>query len=330
MEPIEGYFVESAEGLIFDVKGLVHPPGRVVAYVRYVPDPEGEREHRGLRYKKVYSLRDREELLRRRYPRYLHYDPVLGRVIQSVPLDRVAEVYDPVEKLEELSSSAGGLAALAVELAEIVAEESGIPRRSIGVTGSLLVGMHAAHSDIDLVVYGEREGRRAYEALSALLRAGAGGLEAYGARDLARLYEFRSRDTRMDFGDFARVESRKVLQGKFRDRDFYVRLVKRKEEYGEEYGELRYSRVGRCRIRALVVDDADSIFTPCRYAVEVLEGPKVGPLVEVVSYRGRFCEQAKEGEEIVAEGTLERVEGRSAPYYRLVVGESRYDFVLPR
>ena len=34
---LEGYAVETVEKLIFAVKGLVHPPDRLIAYMRYLP-----------------------------------------------------------------------------------------------------------------------------------------------------------------------------------------------------------------------------------------------------------------------------------------------------
>jgi predicted nucleotidyltransferase len=67
----EGDFVETKDGLIFDVKGLVHPPGRVVAYVRYVPDAAGDRVRLGRRYRKLYSLPDRESYLAENHPSYV-------------------------------------------------------------------------------------------------------------------------------------------------------------------------------------------------------------------------------------------------------------------
>ena len=33
----EGDFLETNDGLIFDVKGLLHPPERKIAYLRYIP-----------------------------------------------------------------------------------------------------------------------------------------------------------------------------------------------------------------------------------------------------------------------------------------------------
>jgi predicted nucleotidyltransferase len=75
-----------------------------------------------------------------------------------------------------------------------------------------------------------------------------------------------------------------------------------------------------------VTDDGDAIFTPCRYgvaAVTFARGAPVDDLRAVVSFRGRFSDQAQAGERIEARGSLERVEPRDGPaYHRLVVGGS--------
>ena len=47
MNSIEGDLIESKDGVFFDVKGLVHPPKRVIAFIRYVPDLNGNREKDG-------------------------------------------------------------------------------------------------------------------------------------------------------------------------------------------------------------------------------------------------------------------------------------------
>ena len=58
----EGDFIETSEGLIFDVKGLVQPPDKVVAYLRYVEDPSGDRKRGRKTYVKVYLLSEREKI----------------------------------------------------------------------------------------------------------------------------------------------------------------------------------------------------------------------------------------------------------------------------
>lgn len=322
--PVEGDFVETIEGLIFDVKGLVHPPDAVIAYVRYVPCARGTRKRGGTGYRKLYSLEEREKFLRMRYPEYIRFDPVFGTTVQAVPRGRIAVHYDPYVKLKDmmLSEDLDPVEEAAVELARLMMEEAGLGPGSVGVTGSILVGLHTDSSDIDLVVRGERNAKRAYAALLSLREKGL--IEPHDDQTIRRLYRFRSEDTPLPFEVFTKMESRKVLQGIFRGREFYVRLIKEREECGERYGDRVYVPLGTQRIRAEVVDAEDSIFTPCKYIVsnvEVLEGPRQTTVREVVSLRGRFCELAREGERIVARGKLELVRCRDGSiHYRLLLG----------
>ena len=98
------------------------------------------------------------------------------------------------------------------------------------------------------------------------------------------------------------------------------------------YGAVRYTSEGYAKIRARVVDNSEAIFTPCCYkigGVEVLEGVRVEPIEEIVSFRGRFCEQARNGEVVVAQGKVERVrrEGKRE-YYRLLLGNKVSDHMI--
>ena len=313
------------------MKGLVHPPDAVIAYVRYVPSSKGSRRRKGRRYLKLYDLEERREFLAEKYPYYLRFDPVFSLELQAVPLSRISRHYVPSTRLRELLSSASrdSLEEKAVNLALLIKEEAGIPLSSIGISGSILVGLHTENSDIDIVVRGEREGCKVYEAM-ALLFEECGELKPYSLEGLKKLYEFRSKDTPIPFGDFARMEGRKRLQGTYRGVDFYVRLVKRPKEYGEKYGDKVYVPIGTQIIRALIDSSKDSMFTPCRYAissVEIVEGPPVKP-VEIVSFRGRFCELAREGERITAKGKLELVRSREGDeHYRLLLG-AKGDFMI--
>jgi predicted nucleotidyltransferase len=83
-----------------------------------------------------------------------------------------------------------------------------------------------------------------------------------------------------------------------------------------------------CAVSAEVADDEESLLTPCRYLlghVEVLAGDPACAPREVMSFRGRFAEQAKKGERVFARGRLERVRSEELEYYRLVVGEDPRD-----
>ena len=327
----EGDFLETHAGLIFDVKGLTHPPGHVVAFLRYYPDPLGTRIRRGVKYSKVYSLKARLKLLEERFPEFLRYDEVFERTMSEVPVSRIKTYYEPSVYLRVLSKrrDLDPVEQDAVDFADEIRREAGVPKESIGVTGSVLVQLHRKDSDIDLVCYGSREARRVYSALGRLLEDPESAIEPYDHSGLRKLFAFRKKDTELPYSDFVRVEARKKLQGTYRGRDYYVRLLKGWVEIPYRYGELRYKPMGRTEITAVVSDDSENIFTPCRYPlreVHVSSGVDL-PIREVVSFRGRFCEQARKGETVEAAGEVERVEGRLGVYYQLILGSHKQDFL---
>ena len=92
--------------------------------------------------------------------------------------------------------------------------------------------------------------------------------------------------------------------------DLFVRFVKDWSEITEQYGDECFKNSGYSKIIADVDDTTESLFTPCCYKlanVQAVEGPKVSPIKEIVSFRGRFCEQAKNNERVIAQGKVERV-----------------------
>lgn len=330
----EGDFIETHDGLIFDVKGFVHPPDRVVAFIRYFPDPEGERTKNGVTYGKVYSLSRRYALLKERFPQYLVYDPVFDETMCEVPVKDVKKRYDPIDMTRRLrrTKNPDALQISALKLAKLLKEEAGIQWSTIGITGSVLVGLYNCESDIDLIIYGSENCRKVHSALRDMLAHGETPLRPYDRDELERLFDFRLKDTETSFEDFVRTETRKVLQGKFEDRDYFFRFVKDCNEVKEEYGQVTYRKLGCSMIVATIEDDAESIFTPCRYGlsnVRILKGHRIKGLMDIVSFRGRFCEQARKGETVIAQGKVELVKDANLnhEYRRLLLGNKTSDFM---
>jgi hypothetical protein len=329
MRAREGDFVQTSDGLFFDVKGLLHPPDRIVAYLRYYPDNRGTRSRDRVRYVKVYDLTKRRLLLEKRWPRYLYYDEVQGRELQGVPKDRILHLYSPQQRLETLlrSKRKDALEASATGLVEALARESGLSLKHFGISGSLLVDLHREGSDLDIIVYGLTAAKRVRRALATLLAYNR-TFHAYDPRDLRRLYLRRRSQEAITFTDFKLQERLKVFQGRFLRHDYFIRCVKDWEEITERYGETRFVPLGGCTISAQITDDTESLLTPCRYLlthVDVLAGNCSYRPSEVVSFRGRFTEQARQAERVFARGRLEKTRSKDSENYRLVVGEGPGD-----
>jgi predicted nucleotidyltransferase len=335
MRAREGDFIESIEGLIFDVKGLVHPPDRLIAFIRYYPDEKGSRKRQGTNYSKVYSLSERFQLLSEKFPEYIVYDSTSDAKLCEVPIQKVRRRYKPTQKLEELRGNPKCLDELekkALELADIVKMSANIFSRKVGVSGSIMVGLHNPRSDIDLIVYGVKNCRKVYSTMENLLGEKQGPFKPYTHEGLKALFDFRSKDTVVGFEDFVRSESRKVLQGKFMGTDYFIRFVKDWSEIDEKYGDVQYVNVGYARIKATVADDSESIFTPCVYKIDdvhVFEGNSF-PVTKIASFRGRFCEQARNGEVVIAQGKVEHVidNKRNRQYFRLLLGNKPSDYFV--
>jgi len=304
--------------------------------LRYVPDPEaGDRIKDGISYRRLYRFAEQERWIREMCPQYRAYDPVFQTTMQSVPRSMVRRIYHPCMYLRRLmqGSKKSALEEDFVAFLSILQKKAGVPLSALGITGSVLIGLHNERSDIDVAVYGERNCRSVHQALRSLLDEGgeqdlgrldAGGIEA--------LYDQRAVDTKMDFREFADLESRKANQGRFRERTWFVRFIKEPRETEDRYGDRGYKTLGRARIHALVADDAEAIFTPCRYrlsGVRNVEGRQLPEPREIVSFRGRFCEQARPGDHVMATGTLERLQySRGDIRHRLLLGNSPEDTMI--
>jgi len=339
MKAREGDLIKTKSNVVFDVKGLVHPPNKIIAFPRFIPSPQGTRQGKDTLYGKVYSLGDRFKYLQENHPDLIVFDPVFGETLCEAPIDQIAEHYQPTEKLASLRTSKilSTLENKALKLATALKEKADIPWNAIGISGSIMAGLTNEKSDIDPLVYGVENSRKAYTALQELLKTADSGFKPYSRDELQTLFDFRSKDTQMSFEDFVRVESRKAFQGMFMGTDYFVRFVKDWSETNEQYGEVCFKNSGYAKITANIADDSDSLFTPCTYKlkdVAVGEGPKLAPITEIVSFRGRFCEQLptnlREPPTVEAQGKVEFVTDnrKGTTHYRLIIGNKPTDYMV--
>lgn len=330
----EGDFVETIESLIFDVKGLVHPPDRAIAFLRYYPSPSGNRECAGQKYAKVYHLAERFDMLRENYPQYLYRDPVFGRELQGVPAGSIRQVYRPGEALARLRGLAvrDALQQDVVTFAELVQKASRISWESLGVSGSVQVNLHIPSSDIDLIVYGQKAGRTVQLALRQAHLNPELGIAGYDLDSYEQVYNLRWSGSGVPIQTMFAVDGPKAMHGIFGGHQYFVRAVLDWTENHEEYGQRTYHQLGHARARCRIANTADSIFTPCSYEVNrvhILQGTKAKNVREIVSFRGRFCEQAEQDETVIVNGTLEEVRTQKERWTRFLLGDDPQDVLIP-
>jgi len=332
----EGDLVEDVHGIIFDVKGLIHPPDRVVAFPRFIPDVKGDRKRGFVAYRKVYALSVRYRFLEQKFPQYLVEDPVFDERLCEVPLANIRHYYKPAERLQELRNSPklDTLEQKALELVALLKETANIPSNNIGISGSILARLHTPKSDIDPIIYGIKNCHKLHTALTTLVEDKRSPLKPYRTpAALRKLFEFRHEDTRVGFEDFVRTEKRKVLQGTYKHHNYFIRCVKAQNEIGERYGDVHYTNAGYARIKATITDDSEAILTPCTYKTKqtrTLEGTRISkPIREIVSFRGRFNEHARKGETVVAQGKIEHAQDKHGEeWLRLLLGNKPSDFMV--
>jgi len=331
LQAVEGFFLVTDDDHIFEVKGVVHPKNRVVAYLRYLPAQDGNRvSSSGVRYRKITSLKEREDYLQRKHSQYLWFDETRGRLLQAVPLNRIVFVLDPVDCLcqfRDMRRHSSLLQRASLDLVQTLTDITGIEWGAIGLTGSQLVGLASSESDIDLVIYGEEPARKVYSIMKEQFHA-IGGLGRYAGEPLDKHVTFRWGKNPRWRDVLRKVESDKVLQGFFGGYEFFIRMVKSPDEIGYEYEDFAIHSEGTLTVKCRVINDHDSIFTPCAYGVQC---DKLGNLRRLVSYRGRFTEQVSKGMDVEAKGRLESITDRRSgkAFSQLVLGENQDDYLVP-
>ncbi|MEM2905908.1 MAG: hypothetical protein QW057_08650 [Candidatus Bathyarchaeia archaeon] len=337
-------FVETREGFLFCVVGNVHPPGRAIGYLKYVPSEAGrwgraERYERVLKDYTMPSVEETVEMLRRGYPRYIFRSKVLGMEMSAVPAGFVKRHYKPEVRLRELHDPSGSLDPLeakVVKFTSLLAETGGLSLDCLGVTGSILTGIHnPSFSDIDLTVYGRGNALKLKTALDRLFQDGLAS--PFAGQFLESWAKDKSRRVSLSPAEIIALYERKRDRGFYDGTQFSIHPVKARGEVRERYGEKRFRSVGLALIEARCTDAKDSIFLPATYVVRdavVQEGPQLSDLTEVTSYDGFYAGVVREGETLLAKGKLEQVESpRTGQHnHRLLVGsfEARgADFIKP-
>jgi len=337
---IEGDYLETKENLIFDIKGIHHPKDRKICFIRFYPTSEGERLRDGLKYKKIYKLKERFEFLRKNYPKYLFYSPQLDLELQGVNIKDIKKIYTPRKYFQKLENKEthSNIEQDSLDLCYLFIKESNFPKDSIGITGSPMVGLNKEDSDIDLIIYGTENSLNFQSNLENLFNKDSNDLRKYTLHEYKEHYQWRAGGSGVAFEDFLKTEKRKLHQGKYREREFFIRYLKSPEDWKGTFYDYKYKDFGRIKAKAKIIDANYSIFTPCEYKIAPFEILAISKEINfndvkknlryINSFRGRFCEQAREQEKVLVEGKLEKVFYKDNQYFRILLTEQTKDKMI--
>ncbi|MHA1240583.1 MAG: hypothetical protein ACTSQU_07285 [Promethearchaeota archaeon] len=315
---IEGDYIETKkESLFFDVKGLLQPNDRKICYLRFYPDQKGDRIRNGIKYSKVYSLDERLAILRTKHPQYLFFSKELDLELQGVKIGDIKKIYTPRDYINALNMKKKlvNFEQDLVQLCELFIKKGKIDENSIGISGSPMVGLNKEKSDLDILIYGTHESLEFQDNIKKIFDISK-SLKKYNKQEYKTHYDWRFGGASFNFEHFLKSEIRKLHQGKFRGTDFFLRYIKSPEDWKGNFYDYKFKNLGRIEIKAKIIDSTDSIFTPCSYKIKGIEITdknlminkiNLEDITEINSFRGRFCEHAKDGENVLVKGKLEEV-----------------------
>lgn len=324
--PVDGDTFVTQDGFILNTFGYEHPPGRAIAFLKYIPTQYKTCFHvryldrtwnynsvRLFRAEQLYSPQNYvafTKAFEKSFPTYLYHCPFRNKTIISASLTAIREVYVPSQCLQEIIhlENKDELQMKTLQLIEFIANESGLPLTAFGVHGSVALGMHSAESDIDFVVYGSRNFRSVESSIKNLVD-----------EDLLK-YQFANR-----------LDAVRKFKGKYEDRVFMYNAVRTSDEITDKYGSRRYIALAPVNFSCIVTEDSQTMFRPAIYRIRDYNpmnkpselSPDNVPAL-VVSNIGCYRNVARQDDMIEVLGMLERVEEVDTGdiSYQVVVGSA--------
>lgn len=317
--PRDHDLVEDKDHVIYVVVGNEHPMDSILGYPKYIPvkkrTPWRRRNQYFLRIPTCYEVNHIYEKAVTRSNQV--FDPKYGAMVLGVKRKNVIKYYEPHRRLMEILASPKDI--LEADVVEIIyhLNRLGLPTKSLGITGSVLLGIHNSDiSDIDLIVYGCREAFNLIENL-----------------EKRKSIPFKPLTGKM-FSNWIKCHSISYGLPKSLVKEYYaiwrrltyyereVSLIYVDPQPQEWYYRQVYTYLGPAKVRVYVEPwQCKSIYYPSKTLAtveEVLKGPTI-PIreVEIVSYESLYTKPLVYGGELIVEGALYR---DTMDEYRLLVG----------
>jgi uncharacterized protein len=321
-------FIYSTDDLFFATTSYLHPEDRIISFLRYIPDPNGERFKNSSSYSKV-DTEQAYQFINDNYSEYLFESGVTGEKMMGVPLYKVSDILQPDKRLMEIMNHPKNeLFKKVVKVANFFHDEASISYTDMGISGSILPGLYdIEQSDIDFVIYGLKNHRIALETFSQLKNEKNSPLRSIGDEFWNKLYDKRIKDSSLSIKEFQWYENRKSNRGTIEGVLFDILATKDWDEIEGIYGGTTSQSLGTVKLECTITDALAAFDNPAIYKisdVQILEGPNI-EIDELASFTHTYAGQVREGEKVIAQGEMEKITDIKSKktINRLVVGTTR-------
>lgn len=350
-------FIYTTDDLYFASTNYIHPEDRIISFLRYVPDENGDREKNGKRYSKVTS-EEAYDYLRKNYPEYLYFCEVSQVEMMGIPNNKVKEIIKPEKRLAEIreqekeTPSKTPIIRKLLKVADFFHYKAGISYDNLGISGSILPNLQKATvSDIDFVVYGLKNHRKAMSTFkefkdkeitindnNRIKKEDKIILNSIQDNYWKQIYNKRMKDSSLTKEEFCWYEDRKNNRGIIEGTLFDILATRNWNEIQGTWGDTKYEPVGIAKIEATIEDAIASFDNPAIYKVKDLKVLEIesgdidliAQIRELASFTHTYAGEAVEKEQVIAKGKIEKVlkvlednGGKTEEYYRLIVGTTR-------
>lgn len=299
-------FIETAEGLMFAVVeyGVEQTKDGdvVLCFLRYVKAERGQKQP----WQKL-STDQANAFLQTNHPGYLHYSDIIDAHLHAVPVNNISVHHAPKRRLQALLKQQA-LAAVELDCVNLclLFQQHGINLDLVGVTGSLLVNVQNANSDIDFVCYERTQFHKLRSVIKALIDDNL--LSQLSDKDWREAFARRS--CSLTYAEYLWHEQRKYNKAMIKGRKFDISFVAQ----GKQVKSIQYHKLGNIKAQCKVLDAQYAFDYP---AVFIIDHPEASA---IVCYTATYNGQAQDGELIEVSGLLEQ--GNDGKR-RIIVGSSR-------
>ncbi len=340
-------FIHTVDDLFFASTNYLHPENKIICFLRYVPNENGDRELNGVKYSKVDS-NEAYEYLRANHPEYLFYDEVTQvEEMMGVPLDKIKKIIRPQDRLSEIReeyipkirnnenlNEKEELYSKLIDLSDFFHYVAGIDYDNLGISGSICPGLQKkGTSDLDFVVYGLENHRTAVNTFKKYKNKSVEipelnktvTLNSISEEFFEKVYAKRIKDDSLSKEEFVWYEDRKSNRGLIENVLFDILATKAYDEINGHYGDTVYEPLGKTTIKCTITNALESFDNPAVYEISnmvYVDGVEY-PITELASFTHTYAGEVLEGEEVVARGKVEKVIKEDKSYYRIVVGTTR-------